>query len=144
MAYIGREPSFGAFEKQVLTADGSTTTFTLNYTAGSSSSILVSVAGVVQEPQTGYNLSGGGTQIVFSEAPDSGETVFIVFLGLTRDVADFLNTGSITNQTELAETTADNDLSYIKSDKFFKSSISNSFIISTNLLQPMSLHAANE
>ena len=110
MAYIGREPSFGAFEKQSLTADSSTTTFTLNYTAGSSSSILVSVAGVVQEPQTGYNLSGGGTQIVFSAAPTTGDTVFIVFLGLTRDVADFLNTGSITNQTELSATTADDDL----------------------------------
>ena len=47
MAYIGREPSFGAFEKQSLTADSSTTTFTLNYTAGSSSSIIVSVAGVI-------------------------------------------------------------------------------------------------
>lgn len=107
MAYIGREPSFGAFEKQTLTADSSTTTFTLNYTAGSSSSILVSVAGVVQEPQVGYNLSGGGTQIVFSAAPTTGDTVFVVFLGLTRDVADFLNTGSITNQT--AETSVAND-----------------------------------
>ena len=57
MAYIGRQPSYGAFEKQSLTADSSTTTFTLNYTVGSSSSILVSVAGVVQEPETGYNLS---------------------------------------------------------------------------------------
>ena len=107
MAYIGREPSFGAFEKQSLTADGSTTTFTLNYTAGSSSSILVSVSGIVQEPQVGYNLSSGGTQIIFSEAPESGETVYVVFLGLTRDVADFLNTGSITNQT--AETSVAND-----------------------------------
>ena len=107
MAYIGREPSFGAFEKQTLTADSSTTTFTLNYTAGSSSSILVSVAGVVQEPQVGYNLSGGGTQIVFSAAPTTGDTVYVVFLGLTRDVADFLNTGSITNQT--AETSVAND-----------------------------------
>ena len=40
--------------------------------------------------------------------------------------------------------TADKDLLYIKSDNFFKSSILNSFIISTNLLQPISLHAANE
>ena len=96
MAYIGREPNYGAFEKQSITADGSTTTFTLTYQVGSSSSILVSVAGVVQEPETGYNLTSGGTQIVFSAAPTSGDTVFIVFLGLTRDVADFLNTGSIT------------------------------------------------
>ena len=107
MAYIGREPSFGAFEKQSLTADSSTTTFTLNYTAGSSSSIIVSVAGVIQEPQVGYNLSNGGSQIVFSAAPTTGDTVYVVFLGLTRDVADFLNTGSITNQT--AETSVAND-----------------------------------
>ena len=29
MAYIGREPIHGAFEKQPITADSSTTTFTL-------------------------------------------------------------------------------------------------------------------
>jgi len=109
MAYIGREPSYGSFEKQSLTADSSTTTFTLNYTVGSSSSILVSVAGVIQEPETGYNLSGGGTSLVFSAAPTSGETVFVVFLGLARDVADFLSTGVITSQTELSEQRADGD-----------------------------------
>ena len=109
MAYIGREPLYGAFEKQSLTADSSTTTFTLNYTVGSSSSVLVSVAGVVQEPETGYNLTGGGTSIVFSAAPTSGDTVFVVFLGLARDVADFLSTGVITTQTELSERAASGD-----------------------------------
>ena len=80
MAYIGKNPDYGTFEKQTLTADGSTTTFSLNYTVGSSSSILVSVSGVVQEPETGYNISSGGTEIVFSEAPASGEGVFLIFL----------------------------------------------------------------
>jgi len=108
MAYIGRQPSYGAFEKQSLTADSSTTTFSLNYTIGSSSSILVSVAGVVQEPETGYNLASGGTTIVFSAAPTSGDTVFIIFLGIARDVGQFLNSGIITSQT--AETSvADGD-----------------------------------
>ena len=100
MAYIGREPAYGAFEKQSLTADGSTTTFDLNFTVGSSSSILVSVAGVVQEPETGYTLSAGGVSIVFSAAPTSGETVFVIFLGLARDVGQFFNSGIITAQTE--------------------------------------------
>jgi hypothetical protein len=109
MAYIGREPSYGAFEKQSLTADSSTTTFTLNYQVGSSSSILVSVAGVVQEPETGYNLTGGGTSIVFSAAPTTGDTVFVIFLGIARDVSDFLSTGVITSQTELAERAASGD-----------------------------------
>ena len=109
MAYIGREPNFGAFEKQTLTADGSTTTFALNYTSGSSSALLVSVSGVVQEPEVGYNLSGGGANVVFSEAPESGETVYVQFLGLARDVADFLSTGVITSQTLLDERAASGD-----------------------------------
>ena len=109
MAYIGRSPLYGAFEKQSLTADGSTTTFSLNYVVGSSSSILVSVAGVPQEPEVAYNLSGGGAQIVFTEAPGASDTVFVVFLGVAMEVAT-LGTGAITGQTELAETRADDDL----------------------------------
>jgi len=109
MAYIGREPSYGAFEKQSLTADSSTTSFALNYVVGSSSSIMVSVAGVIQEPEVGYNLNGGGANIVFTAAPTTGDTVFVVFLGIARDVGQFLNSGIITAQTELSETTADND-----------------------------------
>ena len=42
MAYIGRQPSYGAFEKEPLTPDGSTTTFTLSYQVGSSAAVLVS------------------------------------------------------------------------------------------------------
>ncbi len=109
MAYIGKSPEYGVFEKQTLTADGSTTTFTLNYTIGSSSSILVSVSGVVQEPEVAYNISSGGTQIVFSTAPESGETIFVVFLGIAFDVST-LGTGAITGQTELSEQAAEDDL----------------------------------
>jgi len=106
--YIGREPSYGAFERQSLTADSSTASFTLDYTIGSSSSIMVSVAGVIQEPEVGYTLTGGGTSILFSAAPTSGDTVFVIFLGLARDVGQFLNSGIITAQT--AETSvADGD-----------------------------------
>ena len=98
MAYIGRQPSYGAFEKQDLTPDSSTTTFSLTYVVGSSSSILVSVAGVVQEPEVGYTISGGGANIVFTEAPTTGDNVYVQFLGFARDVAQF-NSGVITAQT---------------------------------------------
>ena len=108
MAYIGRQPSYGAFEKQDLTPDGSTTTFSLTYTVGSSSSILVSVAGVVQEPEVGYSISGGGVNLVFSTAPAAVDNVFVVYLGFARDVAQF-NSGAITSQTELAERAASDD-----------------------------------
>jgi len=109
MAYIGKTPDYGTFEKQALTADGSTTTFSLNYTVGSSSAILVSVSGVLQQPGSAYNLGSGGTQIVFTEAPASGETVFLIYLGVASDVATLLSAGAITSQT--AETSvADDDV----------------------------------
>jgi hypothetical protein len=100
MAYLGREPQYGAFEKQAITPDGSTTTFTLDYTVGSSSSILVSVAGVHQEPEVAYNLGSGGTQIIFTAAPGASDTVFVIFLGVALDVATF-GTGAITGLTAL-------------------------------------------
>mgnify|MGYP001192681105 FL=1 len=109
MAYIGRQPSYGALETQTLTADSSTTTFTLDYAVGSTASLLVSVAGVIQQPNTGYSISGGGNNIVFSAAPTTGDTVFVTFLGLNRDVGSFLSTGIITTQTELGEVAADDD-----------------------------------
>ena len=109
MAYIGRDPQYGAFEKQPLTADGSTTTFTLDYTVGSSSSLLVSVAGVHQEPEVAYNLATNGTQITFTAAPASGGTVFVIFLGVALEVAT-VGSGIITSRTELAEQAADDDL----------------------------------
>ena len=109
MAYIGRDPQYGAFEKQALTADGSTTTFTLDYTVGSSSSILVSVAGVHQEPEVAYNLATNGTQITFTAAPASGDTVFVIFLGVALEVLT-VGSGIITSRTELAEAAADDDV----------------------------------
>ena len=98
MAYIGRDPQYGAFEKQSITADGSTTTFNLDHTVGSSSSILVSVAGVHQEPETAYNLATNGTQITFTAAPASGDTVFVIFLGVALEVAT-IGSGVITSRT---------------------------------------------
>ena len=100
MAYIGREPLYGAYEKQSITADSSTTTFTLDYVVGSASSIFVSVAGVPQEPSVAYNIINGGTQIQFTAAPTSGDTVFVIFLGAALDVATF-GSSAINGLTEL-------------------------------------------
>lgn len=90
MAYIGRQPISGQFEKQQLTADGSTTSFALNWNVGSTSALIVSVGGVLQEPETAYTLSGGGTNIVFTAAPASGDRVYVHFLGqaITQNLTD--------------------------------------------------------
>jgi hypothetical protein len=109
MAYIGRSPQYGSYEKQSLTGDGSTVTFTLDYVLGSASSILVSVAGVHQEPEVAYNLTSNGTTITFTAAPAAIDTVFIIYLGVAMEVATF-GTGSITSRTELATIAADDDL----------------------------------
>ena len=108
MAYLGREPTYGAFERQSLTADGSTTTFTLDYTVASTSSILVSVAGVLQEPNSAYTLGSGGTQIVFTEAPGASENVFLIYLGIAYDGA-VVGQASFTSFTELAARAASDD-----------------------------------
>ncbi len=49
--------------------------------------LIISVGGVVQEPGTGFTLSG--TNIVFGSAPASGENFFGVILA----AADYLNAG---------------------------------------------------
>lgn len=139
MAYIGKTPDYGTFEKQTLTADGSTTTFTLNYTVGSSSSILVSVSGVVQEPESGYNIASGGTTIVFSEAPASGEGVFVIFLGVAFDAGTFLSTGTITGQTAVTESAAgDLFLTYDDSASSLRK------ITNTNLTKTLDLSGQTE
>jgi hypothetical protein len=81
MAYIGRSVDIGMFEKQVLTPNSSTTTFTLTFSVGSANSLLVVYGGVIQEPAVAYSVSGGGQQIVFSEAPVTNTTLYIIYLG---------------------------------------------------------------
>ena len=109
MSYIGRAPEYGGYEQQVLTSDGSTTTFALNYSVGTESSLLVSVAGIPQQPGIAYTLSGGGANIVFSAAPASTATVFVIFLGYAFDAGGLLGTGAITGQSALGAQPATTD-----------------------------------
>lgn len=81
MAYIGRSPQYGVFQTQTITANSVDTTFALDYVAASSAAVLVSIGGVVQQPEVAYSIASGGTQIVFTEAPDAAASVFITFLG---------------------------------------------------------------
>ena len=139
MAYIGKSPETGTFEKQDLTADGSTTTFTLNYTVGSSSAILVSVSGVLQEPETAYNIASGGTTIVFSSAPETGEDIFVIFLGVAFDAGSLLGTGAITGQTATTESAAaDLFLTYDDSASALRK------ITNTNLTKTLDLSGQTE
>jgi hypothetical protein len=120
MAYIGASPSYGVFERQTITGDGSTTQWNLDYPVSTPTQLLVSVGGIIQEPYYSYSVgtsSGQGT-ITFSEAPDATDRIFLVYMGrqlLTAQVTqsesyidEFNGDGSTTAFT-LTQTPVSND-----------------------------------
>ena len=87
MPYIGKQLSNGNYLKLddiSSSFDGSTTTFSLTnggsaYYPGSELSILVSVGGVIQEPESAYQISND--EITFANAPTAQDSFFCVVLG---------------------------------------------------------------
>jgi hypothetical protein len=80
MSYIGNIPTTVAFLVDTFSGNGSTTAFTLSQAPANTSSILVAVSGVVQDPST-YSVSG--TTLTFSGAPPSGTSnISVRFLGI--------------------------------------------------------------
>ena len=92
MPYLGRELTSGNYLKlDDITSqfDGSTTTFQLksggsDFFPGSSFSLLVSVAGVIQEADSAYQINNN--EITFTTAPANGADGFIIVLGLALGV----------------------------------------------------------
>ena len=69
MSYIGNQPYQVAFLTDQFSGNGSTTAFTMSVAPANTSSVLVVVSGVVQDPST-YSVSG--TTLTFSQAPPTG------------------------------------------------------------------------
>ena len=111
MAYIGQSPITGIFKKQSLTTDGSTTSFDLDFTVASTTSIIVSVGGVIQEPEEAYTLGGGGTSITFTAAPASTDTTYVHFLGqaVVQNLTDVNGVEFILDADADTSLTADTD-----------------------------------
>ena len=103
MAYIGASPTYGVFDRQVLTGDGSTTTYNLDHMAVPTS-LLVVLDGVVQEPEYSYStsLSSGQPTITFSAAPDAAGRISIVYLG-----NELLTATPVTSETHIDEFNGD-------------------------------------
>ena len=82
-SYIGVGPTFGTFDKQLITGDGSTATFTLDFPVAQAGQLLVSLDGIIQEPDFSYNisLSSGSPKVTFASAPANGARIFVVYLG---------------------------------------------------------------
>ena len=80
MAYIGRDIQYGTFEKQVITPpDSSTTVYTLDQGVADANNLLLSIGGVIQEPNVAF--TAVGTVLTFTSAPAQGSSIWIVFLG---------------------------------------------------------------
>lgn len=80
MAYIGNTPISVAFLTDTFSGNGSTTAFTMTVAPANTSSILVAITGVVQDPST-YSVAG--TTLTFSAAPPSGSSnISVRYLGI--------------------------------------------------------------
>ena len=92
MPYIGKEPEHGNYQRLdtiVGGFNGGTPTF--NLTADgvevyptSPATMIISLGGVIQEPNTAYTVSG--SKITFTTNPASGTTFWGVSLGDTLDI----------------------------------------------------------
>ena len=84
-SYIGVEPTAGSFDKQLITGDGTNATFDLDFPVAQAGQLLVSLDGIVQEPNFAFNISmsSGDPKITFAAAPVNGARIFIVYLGRT-------------------------------------------------------------
>ena len=86
MAYIGRDIQYGTLDKQSFTANSSTTSFSLDSSVLNAKSLLVSVGGVIQEPEVAYTASG--STLTFTEAPATGNSVYAVYLGKSLEISE--------------------------------------------------------
>jgi hypothetical protein len=92
MPYLGRELTSGNYLKLDDISsqfDGNAVTFQLksggnDFFPGSSFSLLVSVAGVIQEADSAYQINNN--EITFATAPSNGDDAFIIVLGLALGV----------------------------------------------------------
>ena len=92
MPYLGRELTSGNYLKLDDISsqfNGSTTTFQLksggsDFFPGSSFSLLVSVAGVIQEADSAYQINNN--EITFATAPGASDDAFIIVLGLALGI----------------------------------------------------------
>ena len=104
MSYIGNSPISIAFLVDTFSGTGSQTAFTMTVAPANTSSIIVAVTGVLQDPST-YSVSG--TTLTFSAAPPSGTSnISVRYLGIPasgvtttayRTVTDFTATAAQTS-----------------------------------------------
>ena len=91
---IGSSGTAATFDTEQLSGDNSTVTFTLQQET-TADAIIVVTGGIVQQPYTGYTVSGD--EITFAEAPLSSDEVVIRYIASARVVTG-LSSPDGTNQ----------------------------------------------
>ena len=85
MSYIGEQPRFSDYPSQVLSPNGTDTSFTLTNSVQTPASIVVCISGVKQSVNA-YAVSGTTIDFGVGNAPPAGTlTLEIVYLGLKAD-----------------------------------------------------------
>jgi hypothetical protein len=81
MAFIGREPVYGAYHVQTLVPDSNKFKFNLDFTVGSAASIMIYYGGIYQIPGSAYGIDDGGNTVIFSEPPEQDISLTVIYLG---------------------------------------------------------------
>ena len=85
MSYIGEQPRFSDYPSQLLSPNGTDTSFTLTNSVGTPASIIVSISGVKQAVNA-YAVTGTLVDFGAGNPPPAGtNTLEIVYLGLKAD-----------------------------------------------------------
>ena len=106
MPYLGRQPSIGRFahlDDITSSFNSACTTFSLMQSSvalvpGAASNLIISLGGVLQEPEVAYTVAG--SSIIFSSAPASTQPFFGILLGDVLDVGQ-VSQGAVINATSL-------------------------------------------
>ena len=85
MSYIGEQPSISEFPSQLLSPNGTDTSFTLTNSVQTPASLIVSISGVKQNIAA-YAVSGTTLDFGAGNPPPAGtQTLEIVYMGLKAD-----------------------------------------------------------
>ncbi len=111
MPYLGRQPSIGRFahlDDITSSFNSVSTTFSLTQATvalvpGAASNLIISLGGVLQEPEVAYTVTG--SSIIFSSAPANTQPFFGILLGDVLDVGQ-VSQGAVINATSLTVTGA--------------------------------------
>jgi hypothetical protein len=102
MSYIGVSPSTAAFPFDQFSGNGTTTAFTMSYAPASTTSMVVCISGVVQNPNT-YGISG--LTLTFSTAPPTGtNNIAVLYLGIPATSVTTPGNSAYLSSTEFTAT----------------------------------------